>query len=302
MSHQFFQPVAGIYQHMQIDPGFDPLAVCHVDDIFRGHIARSSRNKGATARSCQRAIKPGNAGLHTRQHIGNAHATGIVEVQDKFTLRITGIQLRHKLIDLQGHRHTGRIRDRNLRHANRQIGVDDLPHLVHTDHRIPGRTEGTGDGTGDLQSPAPGQIGTGRKALHGFQRQFIDVGQVMALAGRDVQLHLLAATVDRAADTTQIRHKGTVLHPGQLLQIAEHLVGIGHLGHGLRMHEGSDLDDANAGALQTVDHFQLLIYAQDPLFDLHAVPKADLADRDIGCKLHCVLLTHKAGLRPCLPM
>lgn len=74
-------------QALQVDAGIAAHGLEHVNGVFAADIAAGSGRVGATAQATQRSIETIDAGLHGRQHIGQAHASGVVKVKRELQAR-----------------------------------------------------------------------------------------------------------------------------------------------------------------------------------------------------------------------
>ena len=98
----------------------------------------------------------------------------------------------------------------------------------------------------------------------------------MLTASRDIQLHLLAATVHSPLNSPQIGDQGPQLYAPDLSYRLEHCIRICHLGHGLGVHKGSYFDDLDAGVDQAAKQFHLFFGRNQGFLILEAIPQANL--------------------------
>ncbi len=108
----------------------------------------------------------------------------------------------------------------------------------------------------------------------------------MLPAGGDVELDLAAAAVGGPLDAPHIGDQGPQFHAGDVAQFLEQLIGVCHLGDFLGVHEGTDLDDGEAGIDEAVQQDQFLLGGEQGFLVLQAVPQADLAEGDGRGQFH----------------
>ena len=114
------------------------------------------------------------------------------------------------------------------------------------------------------------------KAGYALLGSHVQVLQVVLTAGGDIELDLLAAAVHCPLHTPQVGDEGPQLHPGDLADGLEDLVGVRHLGDRLGVHERAYLNDLKARIDQTAEQGDLFLGGKQRLFVLEAVAQANL--------------------------
>lgn len=118
------------------------------------------------------------------------------------------------------------------------------------------------------------------------------VAQVEGVAGGDDQVDLVDAGVQGAQEAAPVEHQPDVRHvvtPGHLVH---HLLGVGHLRHGVRADEGDRLHPAHPGRDRQFDEADLVLGGEDRRLVLQAVAGADLDHLDRPGRL--LRRTHRA--------
>ena len=81
MIHGLRGPFADGYGLVEVYPGFNPKAVQHIDQLFRGQIARCARRVRAAAQPAAGTLKNGHAHFQGRVAVGQGHAAGVVKMR-----------------------------------------------------------------------------------------------------------------------------------------------------------------------------------------------------------------------------
>ena len=102
----------------------------------------------------------------------------------------------------------------------------------------------------------------------------------MLAACGDVEFHFLATAVDGTLDAAHVGDQGAQLYAGDFTDGLIDLIGVGHLGHCLGVHERAYLDHLETGVDQAAQQHQLLLSGQDGLFVLQSVAQTDLTQAD----------------------
>ena len=170
-------------------------------------------------------------------------------------------------------------------YADGKIGVHDLLDVGEGDLTVPGRTEGHRDRARNVESRTSGHIRADTEACDRFRGGTVKVGEIVCLAGRDVQLDLFAAAGCGSLHAFEIGHQRAVFHALAAQQGGKYLIGVRHLRHGPGTHKRADLNDRKARIGGCFDHLLLFLYRQNTSLVLQTVTRTDLAERDMIDKI-----------------
>ena len=137
----------------------------------------------------------------------------------------------------------------------------------------------------DLPPRLDGPLRRRDDPLRRLGRPHAGVLPAVGLGGRDAEADHLDAAGERAVEPLLVQDEAGVdgvpvpLRPRRR-EPPEELVGVGHLRHLLRVDEGADLDDVEAGRAERVDPAELRLRRDDRLLDLEPVAGPDLVEDD----------------------
>ena len=96
-----FHDLARGHKSIQIDAGLHPLRFEHEHQILGHDVAAGPRCIGASAKTAQAGVEFAHAGIQGCEHIGEAQATGVVEVgAHRHVLADRAVKLGEQIADL----------------------------------------------------------------------------------------------------------------------------------------------------------------------------------------------------------
>ena len=197
------------------------------------------------------------------------------------TIRIFFLHGPANIGHLGGIGHAGSIGQTDFPDAHFPIGFDDLAHHTDWNFLVPGRSKGHGNGSRNCDSSIFCPFHTGSEAGDAFSGGAIQVGQIMGNGGRNIELHLFAATGDGPLHPFQVGNQGPVFHPWFLIDSLEHCIRICHLGHSFRADEAPHLDDREASSRQPIHIADLLFRGHHFFLILEPIPKPHFTQADL---------------------
>jgi hypothetical protein len=257
-------------QLVQINARLIPRRLKHVDGVLAADVAAGTGCVRATAQAAQRAIQTIDALLNRSHHVGQPHATCVVEMQGQLQPRQAFEQRCAQLTHLCRMSHAGGVTDHQP--ANSETGDAVRPFQHHGRRYYPfHRAAKTG-----RERHVDGHIAFGH-GDHIFQSckamlaRHAQIGQVVRFRTRHHKVQLVRLALDGPLCPTHIGHQYRVFDARHTFDAAHDGLSIPQHGDGLGRCEGRDLDLGVAAAAQGVDQRNFCIGGHKLRFDLKTV-------------------------------
>ena len=207
--------------------------------------------EGAAAEAGDGGVERAHAHLQARVGIGDAHAAGVVQVQRDGEPRESFLDGAHDRADLarRGPRHGVRehevLQPDLVLRRDRHDALDDGEHALDRHLALEIAAEGRLH-RAFLDGDAVLLVDADHVALrlHHLIERGVLVARQERLRGaeHDAALHVDLSRGDGAMQPLLVEPEARILHARLLAEKAHDLVGVGHAGHALGIHEGDHLD------------------------------------------------------------
>ena len=264
-------------QGIQLDAGVVTHALQRVHHFFAAHIAGRSGRIGATAQTAQRRIELPRARIDRGQHVAQAHAARVMEMQREFQLRPALNRLRGELGDLGGIGHARGVAQRDALHTQIGKALHEAEHLRIRDLALHRATEHAGQRNIHRHLRLLRQRDDLRERSKRLLAGHAQVGEVVRLADRHHQIELVRAGIDRPLCAAHIRHQCGVDHAGHTLDFTHHDFCVAQCRDRGGRCEGRDLDLGQPRERQRIHQRDFVFRGNELLLHLQAIARPDLA-------------------------
>ena len=273
-----------------------PSVVAHqrqgVHHFFGADIARCTGRIGAAPDTAKRGVKAVSTGVDGRDHIGQAHATRVVEMQGQLGSGPTRTKCLGQLRHLGGISHAGGVAQGHAARAQLlDVSAAPLQHHWHRHVAFHGAAKGARQRHVDGHTRALHRFDDIGQPCIGLFARHAQIRQVVAFAGRHDQVKFVRFGFDGPLRTTHIGHQGGVNHARHTTDFSQHLLGIAQCWNGFGRYERRDLDLGQTGIRQGVDQGDLVFGRHKSRFGLQTVAGADFLHVDAApCPLPKVIV------------
>lgn len=219
--------------------------------------------------------------LEGGQGVGEGLAVGVVEMDADDVGK-------HALLAQQGEQfeHVSRCRDADgvaqaqlvAAHVHQRLA--DARDLVQRDRALPGVTEAHGDIAADMGALVLGVFDDGLEHGQRLVHRAVEVGLREGLGGAGEDGDPVRAEREGAVEAAPVGDEDGQVHALEIPHQREQLLGVGQLGHPLRVYEARRLDRRQPRVGQAADELRLHLGGHRRLLVLQAVTGADLVDPD----------------------
>ena len=265
---------------VEIDAGCVTGAFEHVDEILGRDVAGRRRCERTAADAAETRIERSDAGGNRCVRIRDAGVARVVEVTAQWNPRYGGADTLHHLDDLRRHADADRVGERNLERLRFRDALRELDDARDRHLALERATERRRNGDLGAQSRSAGT----RRDIEPGGHRFVGAHALVATVERVARDHghadLVASGGRSALETLPVQHEPDVGDVVAAAEPAQHVLGIGHLRHALRVHEARDLDTPQAAVDGALDELDLDRRRHDARLALQAVARPDFDDLD----------------------
>ena len=275
------RPAGDAGQGFQVDgAGLDPEQHQHVHEVFGGDVAGRAGGERAPAEAADRRVEVGDPRRHPGQYVGEAEASGVVEVERESHVGEVGAQSRAEPVHVRGIGQSGGVGHRHPAYPHRVVLAHHPGHPVVGQASLERAAERGGEPADDLHAHVRGQCDHVRHAGQRLGRVAVGVGPAVGVADREHGLPDVHLVFGGPLGALEVRHEYGVLHAVAGRHPAHHLGAVTQLGYGLRADERRHLHPVDAGPRERVDDLDLALGRDHRRLELEPVARSDLVDPD----------------------
>ena len=281
---------------LEIDAVLDAQTVEHPDEVLGGEVAGGRLGVRAAAQPTGRRVDGGDPAAQRGEGVGQRLAVGVVEVHGELVDADPGgdARVQHG-VDVAGGAGADRVAEGDLRAPALEEPGGHRGDLGGRDRALPGIAPAHRHVTAHGQPGLTGPLQHRREHLELGVECPVEVALGERLGGAGEHRDVREPGGDGPVQPALVRHEHRVVDAVAPFQHGDQLLGVGELGHPLRVHEAGGFQRGEPGVGEPAQELRLHRDRNDRLLVLQSVARADLVDGDA---LRQAVRRHPHGQRP----